>query len=144
MEPLRRDTDFAVDQVLRGGYVVCCADRPDVVLVATGSEVALAQSCVPLLTQLGIQASVVSLPCWEVFLQQDQVYQDCVLPPGVKRVSIEAGTTLGWEDLLGTNTLSIGIDHFGTSAPGADLAIEFGFTPEIITKKVTAWFQRKL
>jgi len=116
----------------RGGYVLRDTQgTPDLILIATGSEVSLADDAAKLLTAKGTKTRVVSLPCWELFDAQDQTYKDSVLPPSVKaRVSIEAGATLGWSRYVGDRGIAIGLDHFGTSAPAAAIAKEYGFTPE--------------
>ncbi|MFN2459582.1 MAG: transketolase [Candidatus Velthaea sp.] len=118
--------------VRRGGYILRDTDgAPDTILIATGSEVSLAVEAAQLLAGRGTKARVVSLPCWSLFDAQDAAYRDAVLPPDVKaRVSIEAGTTLGWSRYVGDRGVAIGIDHFGTSAPAAAIAREYGFTPE--------------
>ena len=111
-------------------------------LIATGSEVALALDVAGALEDRGIGADVVSLPCWDRFEAQDRDYQDQVLPDGVLRVSIEAGTTFGWERLTGRDGLRIGIDRFGASAPADDLFRHFGFIPEAIVEKITGALNR--
>ena len=118
--------------VAKGGYVLHDAPgTPDVILIATGSEVSLALDAAKLLSAKGTKARVVSLPCWELFDLQEQGYKDMVLPPNVRaRVSIEAGATLGWERYTGDRGIAIGIDRFGTSAPAAEIAKAYGFTPE--------------
>ena len=120
--------------VERGGYVL--REGEDVVIVATGSEVSLALGAAELLDR---SVRVVSLPCWELFLEQDEAYQSSVLGKGIPRVSIEAGATFGWERIVGSDGLSIGIDRFGASAPAKDLAAHFGFTPEAIAARIDAW-----
>jgi transketolase len=122
--------------VARGGYVLVDTERtPDLILIATGSEVTLAVQAASLLKQQGMEARVVSLPCWELFEAQPQSYRDSVLPPDVTaRMSIEAGATLGWERWVGTRGYAYGIDHFGTSAPASAIAKEYGFTPEHIAQ----------
>ncbi|MDP9017267.1 MAG: transketolase, partial [Candidatus Eremiobacteraeota bacterium] len=80
-------------------------------------------------------------PCWKLFEAQDQAYRDSVLPPDVTaRISIEAGATLGWERWVGTRGICFGLDHFGTSAPAAEIAKEYGFTPENIAKVASEKF----
>jgi transketolase len=118
--------------VARGGYVlVHGSDRPDVILLASGSEVHIAVEAATVLAADGIAARVVSLPCWELFEQQDQAYRDAVIPPDVTaRVSIEAGTTLGWHKWVGLDGVAIGIDRFGASAPYQRIYQEFGITAE--------------
>lgn len=117
----------------KGGYVV--RDGADVNLIATGSEVSAALGAADLLQNDGVEARVVSLPCWELFEQQTDDYRNEVLG-SAPRVSIEAGSVFGWERIVGSDGLSIGIDHFGASAPAEVLAEKFGFTPEDITARV--------
>lgn len=119
--------------VKNGGYVVSEGD--DVTIIATGSEVPLALDASGVLDQEGISARVVSLPCWEVFRSQDAEYQAGVLG-SAPRVSLEAASTFGWEAIVGHNGLSIGIDHFGASAPAGDIAEHLGFTPIAVAEKV--------
>lgn len=119
--------------VSRGAYVLSEADGgdPDLVLIATGSEVSLAVDAKKILQDKGVRVRVVSMPCWELFDAQPQSYKDDVLPPSIAaRMSIEAGATLGWAKYVGDRGFAFGIDHFGTSAPAADVARSFGFTPE--------------
>ncbi|MCW2810255.1 MAG: tkt, partial [Friedmanniella sp.] len=116
--------------VAKGAYVLKDAEgTPDVVLIATGSEVQLAVEAQATLAAEGIQARVVSMPCREWFDEQDQAYRDSVIPPSIKaRVSVEAGVSAGWRDLVGDAGRIISIDHYGASASGAKLFEEFGFT----------------
>jgi transketolase len=122
--------------VARGAYILADTERtPDLILIATGSEVALAVQAAGLLKERGMQTRVVSMPCWELFEAQPQAYRDEVLPPDVSaRMSIEAGATLGWERWVGTRGYCFGIDHFGTSAPASAIAKAYGFTPENIAQ----------
>ncbi|NJO85336.1 MAG: transketolase [Synechococcaceae cyanobacterium RM1_1_27] len=121
----------SVEGTLKGGYVIVEEANPDIILIATGSELELAVKAAETLKSEGKAARVVSLPCWELFLAQPQEYRDAVLPPSVKkRVSIEAGTTFGWCSFVGSEGKAIGIDHFGASAPGDICLKEFGFTVE--------------
>lgn len=117
----------------RGGYVR--RDGGNVTLIATGSEVHVALDAADLLAGDGIEARVVSLPCWELFDEQDEEYRANVLGDA-PRVSIEAGSTFGWASLVGDTGLSIGIDHFGASAPDNVLAEKFGLTAEAIANQV--------
>ncbi|HEY5889972.1 MAG TPA: transketolase [Acidimicrobiia bacterium] len=117
----------------RGGYIV--KDGTDVTLIATGSEVPAALGAAAVLDDSGISARVVSLPCWELFHLQGPEYQKATLGTS-PRVSIEAAATFGWSQIVGSEGLSIGIDHFGASAPDNVLAEQFGFTPESIALKV--------
>ncbi len=122
--------------VARGAYVIADASgTPDLLLLATGSEVALAIDAKKLLDADGVRTRVVSMPCWELFERQPQSYRDDVIPPGVTaRMSIEAASTFGWSRYVGDRGLAYGIDRYGTSAPLADVAKKFGFTPEAIAK----------
>jgi transketolase len=119
----------------RGAYVLAenAGARPDVLLLATGSEVSLCIEAFEQLAKEGIQARVVSMPSWELFEKQDQAYRDSVLPPAVKaRVSVEMATTFGWERYVGISGHSIGMHSFGASAPIKALLKHFGFTVENI------------
>lgn len=120
------------DGVPRGGYVLSDSGSgtPEVVLIATGSEVPLALDAQQRLSDRSIRARVVSLPCWKLFDEQSVSYRDTVLPPGVPRVSVEAGSTVGWARYVGSEGESVGIDRFGASAPGPTVQRELGFTPE--------------
>ena len=126
------------DAVARGGYV----RRPgtDVVLVATGSEVPLAEQAADLLETRAISARVVSMPCVEIFLDQGEAYQSDVLGSDLPTVSIEAGVTFGWERFTGPDGLRIGIDRFGMSAPAGVIAEELGLTPEAVARRVADWY----
>lgn len=121
--------------VARGAYVMADAGRgkPAVIIVGTGSEVSLCAAAYETLRQEGIAARVVSMPSWELFEQQGQAYRDSVLPPDVKaRVSVEAGSVIGWDRYVGDTGAKIGMHTFGSSAPIKDLLKKFGFTPEEI------------
>jgi transketolase len=119
--------------VPRGGYVVRDSDDPQVLLLATGSEVALALEAASRLEADGVGSRVVSLPCLEWFESQEPAYRDTVLPPSVRaRVSIEAGATLGWYRYVGDAGRVIGLDHFGASADPAILYREFGITVDAV------------
>jgi transketolase len=117
----------------KGGYVV--RDGSDVTIIATGSEVATALDTARLLEEDGVSARVVSLPCWELFARQPEDYRGEVLGTA-PRVSVEAASVFGWERIVGREGLSIGIDHFGASAPADVLAEQFGFTPQAVAAKV--------
>jgi transketolase len=119
--------------VARGGYVMADAEsgNPTVILIGTGSEVALCVAAYESLKEERIPARVVSMPSWELFELQDQAYRDDVLPPEVKaRVSVEAGSVIGWDRYVGTAGTKIGMRTFGASAPIEDLQTKFGFTQE--------------
>ena len=112
------------------------AETPAVVLVATGSEVDLALKAEAQLRSEGIATRVVSMPCVELFQAQDAEYRASVLPPGVPRVSIEAGVTFGWSDIVGSTGASVGIDRFGASAPGAEVAEKLGMNVANVVQTV--------
>jgi transketolase len=110
-----------------------------VTLIATGSEVALALDAAKLAEAGGLAARVVSMPAPQLFLAQDAEWRNAVLPPGGRRVSIEAGATDYWWRFTGESGLRIGVDRFGESAPLASLAGHFGFTPEQVVLRVMDW-----
>ncbi|MBT3218784.1 MAG: transketolase, partial [Proteobacteria bacterium] len=127
--------DHKADGAQRGGYVASdCDGSPQICFLATGSEVGTAIGAQELLANDGIPSRVVSLPCREEFWRQDLCYRDEVLPPGVPRVSVEAGLTLGWDRYVGDTGACVGIDHYGASAPASVLAEKFGFTPENVAR----------
>jgi transketolase len=128
LTPFERDPAQR-DAIARGGYVLRDAAAPRVVLVATGSEVEIAVRAAQGLADTGIAARVVSMPCVELFYAQDAAYRDTVLPPGVPRVSVEAGTTWYWRAVVGERGVALGIDSFGESAPAEALYQHFGLTP---------------
>ena len=116
----------------RGAYIIHGDPEtlPELVLIATGSEVSLALDAAKLLEAGGTTVRVVSMPSMELFAKQEPGYRDAIIPPQAARVSIEAGATFGWHRWVGEHGVTIGIDHFGASAPAADIAREFGFTAE--------------
>ena len=115
-----------------GGYVLVPVDDPDLVLVGTGSEVAVCVEAARLLTEEGVATQVSSLPCWDLFAAQGDAHQDAVLPPEVPTLAVEAGTTLGWDRWADD---AVGIDRFGASAPGEQVLAELGFTPEHVAER---------
>ncbi|HSO63844.1 MAG TPA: transketolase [Ornithinibacter sp.] len=127
--------------VAKGAYVLVDAvsGSPDVVIVATGSEVSLALEARLRLEKSGVATRVVSMPCREWFEEQPRSYQNKVLPPSVRaRVSVEAGVAMGWHDLVGDAGRCVSIEHFGASADATTLFREFGFTPEAVVKAARA------
>jgi transketolase len=138
---LEATADLAPEGVRRGAYVL--ADPGDgpaqVVLLATGSEVPLCLDAARLLAEAGTRVRVVSLPSWELFAEQGDGYRTEVLPPGVPVLSVEAASTFGWERYADD---SLGIDHFGASAPGEVVMREFGFDPVHVAARATALLER--
>jgi transketolase len=123
----------SAEGVARGAYVMADAASgpPSVILIGTGSEVALCAGAYETLKQEGVAARVVSMPSWELFEQQDRAYRDSVLPPEVTaRVSVEEGSVIGWDRYAGNRGAKIGMCTFGSSAPIQDLLTKFGFTPQ--------------
>ena len=127
------------DGVRRGGYVLLEASRhPDVILIGTGSEVHIALEAAGLLEEKGVAARVVSLPSWELFDRQPADYRQAVLPPHLTaRVSIEAGTPMGWERYVGLEGVALGVTRFGASALGAVIYRELGLTVERMVEEAT-------
>jgi transketolase len=123
----------------RGGYRIASAAAPRrVVVIGTGSELALARDVAAALESRGIGADVVSMPCCELFDAQPEAYRAGLLPAAALLVSIEAGATLGWHKYLGRDGLAIGLDGYGASAPAAALFAHFGFTVEAIVPQILA------
>jgi transketolase len=123
--------------VAKGAYILADAPdgKPDVILIATGSEVSLCVTAYEQLKSEGIKARVVSMPSWGIFEAQSEEYKRQVLPPAVKaRVAVEAAATLGWSQYVGPTGKIIGMHRFGASAPIKDLLKKFGFTPENVVK----------
>jgi transketolase len=133
---LDRTTLAPVSGLQKGGYILCEAKAPpDVILIGTGSEVHIALEAGRLLKDKGIGARVVSLPSWELFDAQPLEYRNAVLPPDIRaRVSIEAGTPLGWERHVGLEGTAIGVPHFGTSAPAKVIYEQFGLTAQHVVE----------
>jgi transketolase len=128
----------------RGGYVLREAGGSGagaLTIVATGSEVWLAVEAAKILDTTGLMTRVVSMPVPQRFLAQEAAWRDAVLPPGGRRVTLEAGSTDYWHRIAGPDGLAIGIDTFGESAPYAELQEHFGFTPESVAARVQAWLK---
>ena len=121
----------------KGAYVLQESEfEPDVVLIATGSEVPLALEAAEILKKHRVASRVVSAPCLELLMDQSGSYIHHMFPPGAARVSIEAGVTFGWQSVVGLAGLSIGIDSFGASAPAQVLAEQFGLTAQLVADRV--------
>ncbi len=134
---LDRSTYASAEGLRRGGYVLADSEggEPEAILIATGSEVALAVAAHEELSAEGVRSRVVSLPCWELFDRQEEAYRDEVLPPTtMARVSVEEASTLGWDRYVGLDGEKIGMHTFGSSAPLKDVQSKFGFTPDRVAE----------
>ena len=134
---LDRSRYASAEGLQRGGYVLADSDggHPELILIATGSEVALAAEAYEELAKDGVRARVVSLPSWYMFDQQPEEYREQVLPSSVTaRVSIEEASTLGWDRYVGPAGATIGMHTFGSSAPLKDVQTKFGFTPQKVVE----------
>ena len=135
---LDRTKHPSANGLANGAYVIGGAeyDKPDLILIASGSEVSLITAAAETLGQDGIKVRCVSMPSWDLFDAQPPAYRDTVLPPSVtKRLAVEAGATLGWERYVGQAGDVVGIDHFGASAPAKTLLKEFGFSAENVVAR---------
>lgn len=137
LTPMER-TPEQVKQIEKGAYVLKDAANPDLIIIATGSEVSLAVDAAAELSNQGKSIRVVSMPCAEMFDAQDQAYKDSVLTPGVKRLAVEAGVSDYWRKYVGLDGDVVGMDRFGESAPADVLFKEFGFTVENVVAKANA------
>jgi transketolase len=136
LQTLQGTRELAREGVLRGGYVLreASGGTPELILIGTGSELHLCFEAAENLEADGVPTRVVSLPCWERFEAQDETYRESVLPSAVKkRVTVEAGVSMGWERYAGDEGAIIGIDHFGASAPADTILKEFGLTEARVT-----------
>ena len=143
--PVISEQERVREGVPRGAYVLDDAPggSPDIILIATGSEVSLAREAATGLAAQGVAARVVSMPSWELFAEQPQSYRDEVLPPDISaRLAIEAGATLGWERYVGASGEVVGIDRFGASAPGKIMMERYGFTAEAVAERAAALLER--
>jgi transketolase len=134
------------DGLRRGAYVLADAPdgKPDIILIATGSEVSLIIAAGQKLTESEISVRIVSMPSWELFEAQPRNYRDSVFPPSTRaRLAVEAGATQGWCKYVGGEGEVIGVDRFGASAPGKVMMHEYGFTVENISKRALELVNRK-
>jgi transketolase len=141
--PHQQRTAEQIEQVRRGGYVLADAGNPAAVIIATGSEVALATAAQRMLSEKGIGVRVVSMPSTDLFDRQDPAYRSSVLPEGIPRVAVEAGVTDFWRKYVGLEGAVVGIDRFGESAPAAQLFEYFGITAEAVVAAVENMVGRK-
>jgi len=132
-----RTTHGSAEGTLKGGYVLRDTEgSPDLILMATGSEVQICLDAADILAADGLNVRVVSMPCWKLFDEQDQAYRESVLPTGVtKRIAVETGIKMGWDKYLGSAGQFIGMDSFGASAPAEELYEYFGITSAAIVAK---------
>ena len=129
----------------RGAYVLIDSAEglPELILIATGSEVSLALDAHRQLASEGVRSRVVSMPSWELFEAQSAEYRQAVLPPAVHaRVSVEAGSPFGWERYVGPRGAIIGVDRFGASAPGPEVMARYGFSVEHVVATAKAVLAR--
>ncbi len=141
---LDQDKYNSAANLSKGAYVLASADKPDVLLLASGSEVGVALEAAEKLAIEGVTAQVVSMPCWELFEKQSKEYKDSVIPPGVKaRVGIEAGVELGWNKWLGDNGIFIGMSSFGASAPAKVCFEKFGITVDNVVTAAKESIEKK-
>ncbi|MBA1288529.1 transketolase [Pseudomonas japonica] len=132
---LDRERYASADNVEKGAYVLADGESPKVILLATGSELSLAVEAHDKLKAEGIDSRVVSMPCWELFEEQDTAYKDSVLPPAITaRVAIEQAGPLGWDRYVGNTGAKVVMNTFGASAPISKLQAQFGFTVENVVK----------
>jgi transketolase len=133
LPPIPRPAGFDPELARRGGYVVSKPNGiPELVMMATGSELQLIVAAADTLTKDGRRIQVVSLPCLSLFERQDQAYRNDVLPPGSLRLSIEAGRSEPWLRWVGDQGVALGIDRYGASAPDSVLAEKLGLTPAAV------------
>ena len=134
--PVLENPERVLAGATRGGYILAdCDGHPEVILLATGSEVSIAYQAYQTLIAENIKTRVVSLPCWKLFDEQDPEYQEQVLPSSCHaRVSIEAGVTAGWQRYVGTEGIAIGVDQFGASAPYQTIYREYGITYDAVVQ----------
>ncbi|TVQ41851.1 MAG: transketolase [Gloeocapsa sp. DLM2.Bin57] len=130
----------SIENTALGAYILeDCEGTPELILIGTGGETYLCVEAAAILAQEGVKVRVVSMPSWELFEQQDAAYKESVLPKAVsKKLSVEAGSTMGWSRYVGSEGASIGIDTFGASAPGEVVLEKFGFTVDNIVKQAKA------
>jgi transketolase len=149
LPPIDRDRFAKADGLRRGAYVLAEAGAPggaatpDLILIATGSEVWVSLAARDLLEAEGVATRVVSMPCWELFSEQDQAYRDRVLPPGVRaRLAVEAASPFGWREWVGDAGDVVAVERFGASAPGEEVLEHYGFTAGNVAGAARALLER--
>ena len=140
---IARDEPFSIAAFNQGAYIVAQtkAKAPDVVIVGTGSELQYGLAAKKALEEAGYAARVVSMPCRELFMQQDAAYREALIPAEAKKVLLEAGTRFGWGDIVGADALFITQDSYGHSAPNKVLMEKLGFNDQAIAAKVLDWIE---
>jgi transketolase len=138
----------SAEGLIRGAYVLNPgserARRPDIILIATGSELQHIVSAEPLLAAKGIAVRLVSMPCWELFEAESAEYRESVLPSAVTaRLAVEAGRSIGWERWIGDHGATVALDRYGASAPGEVVMAKFGFTAEHVVEAAEALLARR-
>ena len=140
--PVLANNDAGIyEGVSKGAYVLSEHESGDIdaIVMASGSEVSIALAAADLLEEADIRVRVVSMPCWELFERQNDAYRESVLPSDVtRRVSIEAGVTLGWSRYLGSAGIALGVDRFGASAPYTEIYEALGLTPGHVAEAVNS------
>jgi transketolase len=139
LPPVVRSASGELADPRRGAYLIAGDDRPDAIVAATGSELHLALAARDAIAKQGKKLNVVSVPCLEIFLEQDPLYRRRLFPPGIPVATVEAGITDPWRSIAGPDGLVIGIDRFGASAPASELGQQFGFTAEGVTQRILDW-----
>ena len=146
MPTLDRSRYASAARLKQGAYILAEAanGRPQIIPIATGSEVGLIVEAQRELEKKDVQARIVSMPSWELFNAQTEEYRRSIFPPEIRpRLAVEAGATQGWHRYVGDLGDVIGLDHFGASAPGPVLMREFGFTVENVCKRALALLEKK-
>lgn len=139
LPPIEREARGGLADPRRGAYLIAGGDRPDAIVVATGSELHLAAAARETLATEGKRVNLVSAPCLDIFHEQEAGYRERLFPEGVPIATVEAGITWPWRALTGHGGLTLGIDHYGASAPAEELARQFGFTAESVTRRIREW-----
>ncbi|MBU4487008.1 MAG: transketolase [Candidatus Delongbacteria bacterium] len=143
IETLDRNKYGKAEGLSKGAYILSDSKKPEIILIATGSEVNLTLKVQDELKKKKINSRVVSMPSFEIFEEQSKNYKESVLPSSItKRISIEAGSTFGWTKYTGSEGLNIGIDRFGSSAPGNIVMEKYGLSSEEITKKIINYLKK--
>ncbi len=141
LPPLPARAGSAVEDARLGAWIVADAERPHAVVAATGSEVHLALATREILEEDGLRLRIVSIPCLDLFLSQEEAHRERLFPRGVPVATLEAGRTDPWKVLTGLTGLALGIDRFGASAPQSVLAERFGFTAAAVADRIRAWLR---